>query len=121
MSSFCSLTARDSQLPKREERAADGNKGRPGVISCCCVHCELCAFKVKERKLHGLESLSLGEWAWPMLAVHKQALMVPWLIILFNNVYGASWAPHSVGIGRWIGASSLSRQTESHAGNFYMM
>ena len=32
-----------------------------------------------------------------MLAVHKQALMVPWLIILFNNVYGASWAPHSVG------------------------
>ena len=53
VSSFCSLTARDSQLPKREERAADGNKGRPGVISCCCVHCELCAFKVKERKLHG--------------------------------------------------------------------
>lgn len=30
--------ARDSQLPKREERAAGGNKGRPGVISCCMSH-----------------------------------------------------------------------------------
>lgn len=73
-------------------------------MSCLCLQ------RLRKRKWWDLQSLGLEEWAWPVLALYKKALVVPWFSILFNNVYGASWAPSSVGIGREMDRSQQSSQ-----------
>lgn len=86
------------------------------LLHVLCVQRELPVLSEVEEDQ---ESLGPEERAQPVLALYKKALVVPWFIILFNSVHGASWAPGSVGTGRWIRASSLSRQTESHRAFLY--
>lgn len=106
-------------LRAAQERGETGGRRerlcRAGAIPCCCVS-SLCSQRSEEEH----ESLGPGDWAQPVLAVYKKALVVPWLVVvLFSSVSGASRAPGSVGIGRWRRASSLSRQTESHRAFLY--
>ena len=88
---------------------AGGNRGRARRDLALLPELPVLSETEEDQESHGPE-----EWAQPVLALYKKALGVPWFIILFNSVYGASWAPGLVGIGRWIRASSLSRQTEFH-------
>lgn len=97
-----------SAAQERGKMGAGGNKGRAGATSCCRLSCPCPGRWRKTRRA------ATREWAQPVLPLYKKALGVPWFIFLFNSMYGASWAPGSVGMGRWMRASSLSRQTESH-------
>lgn len=105
VSPFCPLSARDSKPPRREERRAGGNKDRVGATLCCCLNC-LCSWGWRKTR----RAVTLRGF----LCIGRLWECLPWFIYLFNSVYAASWAPGSVGIGRWMRASSLSRQTESH-------
>lgn len=62
-----------------------------------------------------LESLGLEEWAWPVLARHPLAhRFVPQCLW---RLLGTTLS----GDGEMDRSQTLSRQTESHTGNFYMM